>query len=136
MPYVDSDFSTAPTTQQLADALQWPTGQYHFAANVDDMKSIIATGYNFRVGFTVYESFEDIGANGEWSPNTSKEQVLGGHEVLCYGYDDSVNGGSLLIRNSWGAGWGKSGDFYMRYQDAVDQNILMDACIQHLGKWS
>ena len=62
--------------------------------------------------------------------------MLGGHEVLAYGYDDSVNGGSLLIRNSWGASWGKNGDFYMRYKDAANPDVLMDACIQHLGRWS
>jgi len=136
MPYTDSDCSTAPTTQQLQDATQWPTGQYHFAANVDDMKSIIATGYNFRIGFQVYASFENIGADGLWTPNIASEEVLGGHEVLAYGYDDTVNGGSFLVRNSWGSDWGKAGDFYMRYVDAANPAILMDACIQHLGKWS
>jgi len=135
MPYSDSQFSTAPTAVQMADGLQWPTGQYHFAANVDDMKSVIATGYNFRIGFTVYESFESIGSNGIWTPSTS-EEVLGGHEVLGYGYDDTVNGGSFLVRNSWGADWGKAGDFYMRYADAANSQILQDAAIQHLGKWS
>jgi C1A family cysteine protease len=135
MPYSDSDFSTAPTAAQMQQATQWPTGQYHFLTNIDDMKSVIASGYNFRVGFTVYESFESIGSSGIWTPSTS-EQVLGGHEVLAYGYDDTVNGGSFLIRNSWAADWGKNGDFYMRYVDAANSNILMDACIQHLGVWS
>ncbi len=135
MPYNDADFSTPPTPAQLTDGLQWPTGGYHFAANVDDMKSIIATGYNFRIGFTVYDSFENIGADGIWTPDTSTEQVLGGHEVLCYGFDDTVNGGSFLVRNSWGADWGKSGDFFMRYIDAANSDILMDAACQHLGIW-
>jgi C1A family cysteine protease len=136
MPYNDSDCSTAPTAAQLADGTKWPTGQYHFLSTVSDMKNCIASGYNFRVGFTVYESFEDIGADGIWTPNTQTEQVVGGHEVLCYGYDDTVNGGSFLIRNSWAADWGKNGDFYMRYVDAIDPNIQLDAAIQHLGRWS
>ena len=135
MPYSDTDCSTAPTEIQLQEASQWPTGQYHFAANVDDIKSIIASGYNCRIGFTVYSSFENIGSDGIWTPNTS-EDVLGRHQVLAYAYDDSINEGSLLIRNSWGASWGKNGDFYMRYKDAANPDVLMDACIQHLGRWS
>jgi C1A family cysteine protease len=133
MPYVAGDFSTAPTDTQLAAAKKWATGQYHRLATVDDMKSCIASGYNFRIGFTVYESFESIGSDGIWTPSTT-ENVLGGHEVLAIGYDDTVNGGSFQVRNSWGP-WGKDGNFYMRYADAANSDILMDAWIQHLGKW-
>jgi Papain family cysteine protease len=135
MPYNDSDFSTAPTAAQIQQATQFPTGQYHFLSTVQDMKDCIASGYNFRVGFNVYSSFENVGSDGVWTPSLS-EDVLGGHETLVYGFDDTVNGGSFLVRNSWGASWGKSGDFYMRYTDAANSNILMDACIQHLGIWS
>jgi C1A family cysteine protease len=136
MPYSDGDFSTAPTDAQLAEAKQWPTGQYHFLSNVQDMKDCIASGFNFRIGFSVYQSFESIGSDGLWTPDKSSEQVLGGHEVLAVGYDDTVNGGSFLVRNSWGSSFGKDGNFYLRYTDAADSDILMDAVIQHLGKWS
>lgn len=135
MPYTPGDFSTAPSTAQLAGALDWKSGGYHRLATVDDMKSCIASGYCFRVGFTVFESFESIDSSGVWSPSPDNESVLGGHEVLAFGFDDTVNGGSFQIRNSWGAGWGASGNFWMRYQDAADSNVLLDAWIQHLGKW-
>ena len=134
MPYVPGDFATAPTASQLSGATKWATGQYHRLATVDDMKSCIASGYNFRIGFTVYESFEAIGSTGIWTPDTT-EQVLGGHEVLAIGFDDTVNGGSFLVRNSWGKDWGASGNFYLRYADAANSDILQDAWIQHLGKW-
>jgi C1A family cysteine protease len=134
MPYVAGDVSTAPTAEQLAAATKWATGQYHRLVTVDDMKSCIASGYCFRIGFTVYESFESIGADGLWTPSKS-ENVLGGHEVLAIGYDDDINGGSFEVRNSWGAAWGDQGNFYLRYADAADPDILMDAWIQHLGIW-
>jgi len=134
MPYSDGDYSTVPTPMQLAAARAWPTGQYHRLGTVDDMKSVIASGYNFRIGFAVLESFEsNIGSSGIWTPDGN---VIGYHETLVYGYDDDVNGGSFLVRNSWGYGFGKNGDFYLRYQDAADPNILQDAWIQHLGIWS
>ena len=134
MAYVAGDFGTAPSAAQLESASKYATGQYHRLAIVNDMKSCIASGYNFRIGFTVYASFEGINSTGVWTPNKS-ESVLGGHEVLAIGYDDSVNGGSFEVRNSWGPGWGKEGNFWMRYVDAADTDILQDAWIQHLGRW-
>lgn len=134
MPYSDSDCATAPSQDQLTEAKTYATGQYHRLGTVEDMKSCIASGYNFRIGFTVYESFESVGPDGLWTPSTN-ETVLGGHEVLAIGYDDSVNGGSFQVRNSWGASWGQDGNFYMRYEDAANSDVLMDAWIQHLGIW-
>lgn len=134
MPYSDAECSIAPTADQLKQASQFPTGQYHFLQNVQDMKDCIASGFNFRIGFAVYSSFEDIKSDGVWTADTS-EQLLGYHETLGYGYDDIVNGGSFLVRNSWAKAWGRKGDFYMRYEDAADKNVLQDAAIQHLGKW-
>lgn len=133
MPYFDSDYMTAPSDKQKEAASEWPTGGYHFAANVDDMKSIIASGYNCRMGFAVLDSFEKMGSDGIWIPDGG---LLGYHETLIYEYDDDLAGGTFLVRNSWGKDWGKKGDFYLRYQDAADRNILIDACIQHLGIWA
>lgn len=132
MPYVVGDFNHAPTPEQLTAAVKWATGGYHRLSTVDDMKACIASGYNFRVGFTVYESFEHIGHDGHWSPSKHERQ-LGGHEVLAIGFDDNKQ--AFQIRNSWGSDWGARGDFYLRYQDAADSDILQDAWIQHLGKW-
>ena len=126
--------STTPTQAQMDAATKWATGQYHRLATVQDMKDCLASGYNFRIGFTVYQSFEDIGSDGIWTPNKA-ENVLGGHEVCCIGYDDRVNGGSFEVRNSWGESWGDSGNFWMRYVDAADSDILMDGWCQHLGVW-
>ena len=137
MPYNDQDCSTAPTSGQLSDALKFPTGSYHAVPLVDDMKHCIASGYNLKYGFNVYESFESdqMAKTGIWSPDVNNEQVIGGHAVLGIGYDDSVNGGSFLVRNSWGGDWGYKGNFWLRYQDAANSNILTDSYVQHLGKW-
>jgi C1A family cysteine protease len=134
MPYIAGDFTTAPTQEQLDSAKKYVTGQYHRLTTVDDMKSCIASGYNFRIGFLVYQSFEAIAANGVWSPDT-REKVLGGHEVLGIGYDDNINGGSFLVRNSWGSKWANYGNFWLRYSDAANADIVQDSWIQHLGKW-
>jgi C1A family cysteine protease len=132
MPYVPGDFSTAPTSEQLAEARIWQTGGYHRLATVQDMKNCIASGYCHRIGFAVDEGFEGIQSDGIWY---KAGKVLGGHETLVIGYDDTVNGGSFQVRNSWGKDWGQAGNFWMPYRYAADPNILMDAWIQHLGKW-
>jgi C1A family cysteine protease len=132
-PYTPGDFSTAPTDAQLAEALTYKAGAFHRIQNVQDMKTCLASGYVFGIGFTVYESFESIKADGLWAPDTT-ENVLGGHETTVIGYDDSVNGGSFKVRNSWGVGFGASGNFWMRYADAGNPDILQDAWFIHLGK--
>ena len=70
------------------------------------------------------------------------ERVLGGHAIVAAGYDDAkviVNEptglkttGALLIRNSWGSGWGNAGYGllpyeYVRRQLAVDWWVLTKA---------
>lgn len=131
--YVPGDFSTAPTDAQLAEALTYKAGAYHRVQNVQDMKSCLASGYIFGIGFTVYESFESIKSDGLWTPDTT-ENVLGGHETTVIGYDDSVNGGSFKVRNSWGLSFGASGNYWMRYADAGNPDILQDAWFIHLGR--
>lgn len=132
-PYVPGQFATPPTDAQLAEGLSFKGGAYHRLATVADMKSCLASGYVFGIGFTVYESFEHIGDNGQWNPKTD-ENVLGRHQVMAIGYDDTLNGGSLKIRNSWGPNWGQRGNFWMKYTDAANPDILMDAWMEHLGK--
>lgn len=135
MPYSDKDFSTAPTPEQLAAAAVWKTGGYHRLMLVSDMKACIASGFCFRIGFTVYGSFENIRSSGIWSPDPENDGTLGGHEVLASGYDDNVNGGSFEVTNSWSESWGDHGRFWLRYIDAANPRILQDSWTQHLGTW-
>ena len=55
--------------------------------------------------------------------------VAGGHETLIFGADDDVNGGSFLVRNSWGADWpgGVNGNFYVTY--AAFLNAMWEAWV-------
>lgn len=45
--------------------------------------------------------------------------VVGGHARYVFGWDDSVNGGSFLVRNSWGKTWGVNGNSYDAYRYLV-----------------
>lgn len=145
--YTPLDFGRAPTQFQLDEALNYKAGAYHRLTSVDDMKACLASGYVFVIGFTVFESFETIGPNGRWDPDSRRERVLGGHEVLVHGYDDTIGTvvvgqewapyhGAFKVRNSWSASWGYGGNFTLKYSDMADSRILQDGWMQHLGhKW-
>jgi hypothetical protein len=40
-----------------------------------------------------------------------------GHAMCILGYDDQKAGGSFLVRNSWGEGFGVNGNFWLKYSD-------------------
>ena len=56
-------------------------------------------------------------------PGTT-EQALGGHAVLCVGYDDAS--ARFLVRNSWGTGWGMDGYFTLPYTYLTERNLASD----------
>ncbi|HUW81290.1 MAG TPA: hypothetical protein VMZ31_00680 [Phycisphaerae bacterium] len=73
------------------------------------VKVALSLGYPVMFGFTVYSSLTEdacIPFPGDG------DQRSGGHAVLAVGYQDDVQcpnaptPGSLIIRNSWGPGWG------------------------------
>lgn len=142
MPYSDSAVSEAPDATAISGATDYEAGAYHAITNVQDMKSCLASGYCFIVGFTVWDSFESdaLAASGLMPiPNVETESILGGHEVLFVGYDDTVQCpespvGAFKVKNSWGTGWGQSGYFWFPYAATAMPAVFMDAFIQHFGK--
>jgi C1A family cysteine protease len=122
-----------PNTAAYADAVQHKVISYHrisarmASAALNLMKSCLADGYPFVFGFTVYTAFEgpEVAKTGILKmPNLKKEQVEGGHAVLCVGYDDKKK--SVLVRNSWGASWGLKGYFWMPYAYISDPKLASD----------
>ena len=57
-------------------------------------------------------------------PDTENEQVLGGHAVMCVGYDDTNQW--FIVRNSWGTDWGDGGYFYMPYAYMTNSQLAND----------
>src|SRR5262249_61934311 len=69
---------------------------------------LLAEGYPFVFGFTVYTKFEsqEMARTGVLSMPGPDEDVVGGHAVLAVGYDDASE--TFIVRNSWGADWGQA----------------------------
>ncbi len=54
----------------------------------------------------------------------SGEKVVGGHAVMCVGYDDQAQ--QFTIRNSWGTQWGQNGYFKMPYAYLTNARLASD----------
>ncbi len=126
-PYVISQFTVKPP-QPAYDAAA-PNRISNYAAvtqTLDEMRGTLAAGYCIWFGFTVYESFESAEASrtGTIPMPGPNEDVLGGHDILFYGYDDASQ--RFRARNSWGVGWGAGGNLTMPYAYATDPNLSGD----------
>ena len=94
--------------------------------DINALEGCLADGYTFAFGFTVYSSFEsdEVAATGIVPMPLSTESVLGGHYVVCIGYDDEKQW--FIVRNSWGPDWGDKGHFYIPYAYLTNLNLADD----------
>ena len=129
-PYEISTFDQEPDPFMYAYAANTKAIQYLRldaagttpTAALKDIKTALSCGYVAMFGFSVYSSLTTAADIPFPAPNDS---LNGGHAVLAVGYDDDrpcVNGlngtngkGALLIRNSWGQGWGQNGYGWLPY---------------------
>jgi C1A family cysteine protease len=126
-PYIITQFAVKPSASDYTIAAQNKAITYQrVARTLPQMKGCLAEGYGWVFGFTVYESFESpqVAQTGIVPMPTSGETVLGGHAVLCVGYDDTQQ--RFIVRNSWGPGWGIQGYFLMPYAYLLDANLSDD----------
>jgi C1A family cysteine protease len=126
-PYDIAKFAEKPSAAAYAAAAKNKAVSYQrIARTLPQMKACLAEGYPWVFGFTVYESFESqtVAQTGIVPMPSTGEQVLGGHAVLCVGYDDSQQ--RFIVRNSWGADWGLAGYFLMPYAYLLDANLSDD----------
>lgn len=95
----------------------------------------LAVGLPAMFGFTVYSSISQADSTGEIAYPSAFDTSTGGHAVVAVGYDDSkvitnsnsqeTTTGALLIRNSWGTGWGDQGYGWLPY-DYVYNGLAVD----------
>ena len=134
-PYTDAEegFDKEPPAFCYAFAQNYKTLLYYRhdpagtsrAALLDRLKTHLAAGHPAMFGFTVYSSIDQAGGTGRIPLPFGRERIEGGHAVVAMGYDDALEianasggepaRGALLIRNSWGRGWGEKGYGWLPY---------------------
>lgn len=91
------------------------------------VKANLSAGLPTMFGFTVYNSYTQANTTGKIPYPTAGERIVGGHAIVAVGYDDNMKikntnagavetTGALLIRNSWGGGWGAAGYGWLPYE--------------------
>jgi C1A family cysteine protease len=126
-PYNIAKFKSTPSTAAYKDGAKHKAIRYErVTATLPQLKGCLASGYPFVFGFSVYESFEgaEVAKTGVLSMPKPDEKQLGGHAVLCVGYDDASS--RFIVRNSWGNKWGQAGYFTIPYDYLTDGNLSDD----------
>ena len=127
-PYEEQRFSQPPSKECYDAAKNHHVLEAHNVhQNIEDMKTCLASGHPFVVGIQIFESFEtaEVARTGDVPmPAPDRERNLGGHAVLCVGYDDTRR--KWIMRNSWGPMWGDGGYFYLDYDYLLDPALSSD----------
>jgi C1A family cysteine protease len=139
-PYNTADFDKEPSAFCYAFGQSYQAISYYrldppgtTRSNLlTQIKTYLANGLPSMFGFTVYSSISQANTNGGKIPYPTRgERVEGGHAIDAVGYDDNLKikntnpggietTGALLIRNSWGTGWGSAGYGWLPYKYVLD----------------
>jgi C1A family cysteine protease len=146
-PYDVAEVLTVPPTETYAIGLKHRArnakaiivGNSEDENALDNLKMCLSAGYSVAFGFDIFESFQsDEFAETGMMPMPELdedgipiEESLGGHAVLCVGYNDELeignSKGAIIVKNSWGRDWGKTGHFFMPYEFLTGSyNALVD----------
>lgn len=146
-PYDPDNVDAEPPAFCYAFAQEYQAIQYYRLDQPDTLpdellkrvKAELANGLPCMFGFTVYKSSvaqSQAHDSGHIPVPARGDSIAGGHAVIAAGYDDDLEientdrdgprtTGALLIRNSWGAGWGDGGYGWLPYQ-YVTRGLAVD----------
>ena len=134
-PYVVADYEKEPTAFCYAYAQNYQTINYYrldppgttTATLLNQIKTNLSGGLPSMFGFTVYNSISQADTTGKIPYPTKGDKISGGHAIMAVGYDENMKiknsnpggvetKGALLIRNSWGTGWGDGGYGWLPFE--------------------
>lgn len=87
---------------------------------LNNIRVYLDAGFASMFGFPVYNEFDHPTPAGDIAYPAPTSHNRGGHAICAVGYDDNrmigANKGALLVRNSWGPGWGLGGYGWLSYK--------------------
>lgn len=133
MPYNQNDWKQWPLPNVYINASRSQLISYQWiglenATRLDVLKAYLADGNVAVTSIEVYEDFFDFDSlDNVYSLQNAMNESLGGHAVCIVGYDDDKatpdGNGAFLMVNSWGAGWGDAGFWWMSYEATMNTTI-------------
>jgi C1A family cysteine protease len=94
--------------------------------SIDSFRNQLGLGRPVVTGIPLWDAFRRP-VNGQLS-NPSRAELIGAHHaVVTVGYDDAR--GRILVRNSWGEGWGDHGHAWLPYA-FISQHVVEAWVIQ------
>jgi C1A family cysteine protease len=98
------------------------------------IKAFLTAGFPVVMGFPVPSS---ISRDGDIPYRPRFDSIRGGQAVIAVGYDDRrvrSTVGALLVRNSWGSGWGEKGYGWLPYA-FVEEQVAADCWTVLQPEW-
>jgi C1A family cysteine protease len=152
-PYIVEDFDNEPGSFIYSIADDYRSLKYFchdpLGANIpapavlESVKKYLSAGIPSMFGFWGFPSFDNTNIPGGIPYPCPGEQAQWGHAIVATGYDDNkkvVNtkckketNGALLIRNSWGKGWGEEGYGWLPYEYVLNGLALDFWSILEMG---
>lgn len=125
-PFAEDKVLDEPPAEAFTEASDHQITKAFALVNPRDYKVCLAAGYPFIFGMMVYPEFEgdDVEKTGVVAMPPPNECPIGGHAVLCVGYDENER--TYLVRNSWGSDWGQEGYFTLPYDYVHDPHLCSD----------
>jgi Papain family cysteine protease len=128
-PYDIAAYANDPPDQVWTDAATHKLSKHYKSVprSVNQFRLVLSNRQTIAFGFSVYDSFEsdEVKRTGIVPMPAPSERHLGGHEVLAVGYL-AAQPNYVLVRNSWGTGWGLGGYFLMPWQYLLSVDLASD----------
>jgi C1A family cysteine protease len=127
-PYVTTNYSVLPPLGVFKASKLFKKYNYTFLTqDLISLKSCLLVSRSPIIfGLIVYDSFMKSTNGVIPMPDTTTEQLLGGHCMLIIEYNDATQ--TFTCANSWGSSWGDRGLCYIPYAYLLDSNLAADFC--------
>lgn len=99
----------------------WSTSSSQVPSDFDEIIALLDAGKPVILGILITANFGRCDATG-LLPTSLPDPIRGRHAVLAVGHGVDASSGYLLIRNSWGLGWGLQGHAWLS-RDYIDQHL-------------